>query len=107
MFRLYELIWLRTVASQMKDAVGHSVTVRVGGAVSSGRDGSSSPPPVRTITFHGFLKAYVEGADDPDAERDDARSGCRTVTEGDALTAVRLRPSATRPSRRPATPKPR
>ena len=37
-FRLYELIWMRTVASQMKDAVGQSVTVRIGGAASDGRD---------------------------------------------------------------------
>ena len=37
-FRLYELIWMRTVASQMKDAVGQSVSVRIGGAASDGRD---------------------------------------------------------------------
>src|SRR6201988_2634823 len=36
-FRLYELIWMRTVASQMKDATGHSVTVRIGGDASDGR----------------------------------------------------------------------
>src|SRR5258708_39877687 len=36
-FRLYELIWMRTVASQMKDATGHTVTMRVGGAASDGR----------------------------------------------------------------------
>ena len=37
-FRLYELIWMRTVASQMKDAEGRSVTVRLGGAAASGED---------------------------------------------------------------------
>ena len=36
-FRLYELIWMRTVASQMKDAVGQSVTIRLGGAAADGR----------------------------------------------------------------------
>ena len=67
-FRLYELIWMRTVASQMKDAVGQSVTVRVGGArPRAGRDAEFSASG-KVITFHGFLKAYVEGADDPNAE---------------------------------------
>ena len=36
--RLYELVWQRTVASQMNDAVGETVTVRLGGAGRSGRD---------------------------------------------------------------------
>ncbi|MCL2733645.1 MAG: type I DNA topoisomerase, partial [Actinomycetia bacterium] len=69
-FRLYELIWMRTVASQMKDAVGQSVTVRVGGTSADGRDAEFSASG-KIITFHGFLKAYVEGADDPNAELDD------------------------------------
>src|SRR3954466_13753691 len=62
-FRLYELIWMRTVASQMKDAEGRSVTVRLGGAAASGEDVVFSASG-RVITFHGFLKAYVEGRDD-------------------------------------------
>src|SRR5690242_21681341 len=41
-FRLYELIWMRTVASQMKDAVGQSVTVRVGGTSADGREAELS-----------------------------------------------------------------
>src|SRR5213076_3600692 len=35
-FRVYELIWMRTIASQMKDAQGNSVTIRLGGAASTG-----------------------------------------------------------------------
>ncbi|WP_423846387.1 type I DNA topoisomerase, partial [Aeromicrobium sp.] len=60
--RLYELIWMRTVASQMKDAVGQSVTIRLGGAAADGRDVVFSASG-RVITFHGFLKAYVEGTE--------------------------------------------
>jgi DNA topoisomerase-1 len=85
-FRLYELIWMRTVASQMKDAVGRSVTVRVGGSASDGRDAEFSASG-KIITFHGFLKAYVEGADDPNAELDDRERRLPQVAEGDPLTA--------------------
>ncbi|MDP9863888.1 MULTISPECIES: type I DNA topoisomerase [Streptosporangium] len=89
MFRLYELIWQRTVASQMKDAVGESVSVKVGGTSSSGERvefGATG----RTITFHGFLKAYVEGADDPSTDRDDSEKRLPNLDEGDRLTAAEL-----------------
>lgn len=85
-FRLYELIWKRTVASQMKDATGNSVTVKIGGTATDGRDVEFSASG-KTITFHGFLKAYVEGADDPNAELDDRERRLPQVAEGDALTA--------------------
>ncbi|MFJ6568740.1 type I DNA topoisomerase [Streptomyces sp. NPDC091292] len=85
-FRLYELIWKRTVASQMKDAVGNSVTVKIAGRASDGRDAEFSASG-KTITFHGFLKAYVEGADDPNAELDDRERRLPQVAEGDALSA--------------------
>ncbi|MFF7192098.1 type I DNA topoisomerase [Streptomyces sp. NPDC008079] len=88
-FRLYELIWMRTVASQMKDAVGQSVTVKVGGASADGRDAEFSASG-KIITFHGFLKAYVEGADDPNAELDDRERRLPQVTEGDALSAEEI-----------------
>ncbi|MFE9251033.1 type I DNA topoisomerase [Streptomyces sp. NPDC007088] len=85
-FRLYELIWKRTVASQMKDAVGNSVTVKIAGTSADGRDAEFSASG-KTITFHGFLKAYVEGADDPNAELDDRERRLPQVAEGDALSA--------------------
>ena len=88
-FRLYELIWQRTVASQMKDAVGESVSVKVGGTSSAGEAVEFSATG-RTITFYGFLKAYVEGADDPSTDRDDSEKRLPNLTEGDALTALEL-----------------
>ncbi|MET7387103.1 type I DNA topoisomerase [Streptomyces sp. NPDC005529] len=88
-FRLYELIWKRTVASQMKDAVGNSVTVKIAGASSDGRDAEFSASG-KTITFHGFLKAYVEGADDPNAELDDRERRLPQVSEGDPLSAEEI-----------------
>jgi DNA topoisomerase-1 len=88
-FKLYELIWKRTVASQMKDATGNSVTVRIGGTAADGRDVEFSASG-KTITFHGFLKAYVEGADDPNAELDDRERRLPQVSEGDALTAEEI-----------------
>ncbi|MFC8669838.1 type I DNA topoisomerase [Streptomyces sp. NPDC057199] len=88
-FKLYELIWKRTVASQMKDAVGNSVTVKIAGTASDGRDAEFSASG-KTITFHGFLKAYVEGADDPNAELDDRERRLPQVNEGDALSAEEI-----------------
>ncbi|MGW7045064.1 type I DNA topoisomerase [Streptomyces avermitilis] len=88
-FKLYELIWKRTVASQMKDATGNSVTVKIGGTAADGRDVEFSASG-KTITFHGFLKAYVEGADDPNAELDDRERRLPQVGEGDPLSAEEI-----------------
>jgi DNA topoisomerase-1 len=87
-FRLYELIWMRTVASQMKDAVGQSVSVRLGGAASTGEDVVFSASG-RVITFHGFLKAYVEGTDEG-AAKDDAETRLPALAEGDAVSAASI-----------------
>ncbi len=65
--RLYELIWMRTVASQMKDSLGESVQVRIGGDLDGGTKVELACSG-HTITFAGFLRAYVEGSDDPTAE---------------------------------------
>ncbi|MPZ61365.1 MAG: type I DNA topoisomerase [Propionibacteriales bacterium] len=92
-FRLYELIWMRTVASQMKDAQGRSVTVRVGAHATSGEDCEFSASG-RVITFHGFLKAYVEDTDAPDAVRDDRETRLPDVAEGDQVTIDTLEASA-------------
>ncbi|MCD6640991.1 MAG: type I DNA topoisomerase [Nocardioides sp.] len=90
-FRLYELIWMRTVASQMKDAVGNSVTIRLGGAAADGRDVVFSASG-RTITFHGFLKAYVEDIDDASKRRDDAETRLPALEQGNAVTAASMSP---------------
>jgi DNA topoisomerase I len=93
-FRLYELIWMRTVASQMRDAQGRTVTIRLGARTAGGEsvdcEFSASG---RVITFHGFLKAYVEGADDPDAERDDRETRLPDVSEGDRVDVESMEPS--------------
>jgi len=87
-FRLYELIWMRTVASQMKDAVGQSVTIRLGGAASTGEDVVFSASG-RVITFHGFLKAYVEGTDHG-AASDDQETRLPQLAQGDAVSAASI-----------------
>ncbi|WP_134741093.1 type I DNA topoisomerase [Nocardioides sp. 503] len=85
-FRLYELIWMRTVASQMKDAVGQSVSVRLGGTAATGEDVVFAASG-RVITFHGFLKAYVEGTDEG-AAKDDAETRLPALVEGDSVSAA-------------------
>jgi DNA topoisomerase I len=94
-FRLYELIWMRTVASQMRDAQGRSVTIRLGARTSGENAGIDCEFTAsgRVITFHGFLKAYVEGADDPEAERDDRETRLPDVSEGDRVDVESMEPS--------------
>ncbi|MFW6772818.1 type I DNA topoisomerase [Nocardioides sp. CPCC 205120] len=87
-FRLYELIWMRTVASQMRDAVGQSVSIRIGGTAATGEDVVFSASG-RVITFHGFLKAYVEGTDHG-AASDDQETRLPALAEGDAVSAASL-----------------
>jgi DNA topoisomerase-1 len=69
-FRLYELIWQRTVASQMADAVGQTVSIRLAGR-SATDEAVEFTASGRTITFPGFLKAYVESRDEAPASGDD------------------------------------
>ncbi len=85
-FRLYELVWMRTVASQMRDATGQSVSIRLGGAASTGEDVVFSASG-RVITFHGFLKAYVEGTDHG-ATSDDQESRLPALEQGDRVNAA-------------------
>ena len=63
-FELYEMIWMRTIATQMADAkqLQVSVTVEVNSPKGLARFHSSG----MKITFPGFLRAYVEGSDNPD-----------------------------------------
>jgi len=85
-FRLYELIWKRTVASQMKDATGESVSVRITGTSSAGEEAEFAASG-KIISFFGFLKAYVEDVED-DAERDDRERRLPPLAENDPLTGV-------------------
>jgi DNA topoisomerase I len=90
-FRLYELIWQRTVASQMADARGTTLSLRIAGT-SLGRDVVFSASG-RTITFAGFLKAYVETVDElAGGEADDAERRLPHLTEGQRLDATELTP---------------
>ncbi|HJQ42435.1 MAG TPA: type I DNA topoisomerase [Jatrophihabitantaceae bacterium] len=82
-FRLYELIWQRTLASQMSDAVGTTVSVRIAGSSTAGETVVFTTSG-RTITFPGFLRAYVEDTDES-AEKDDAEKRLPQLTARDAL----------------------
>jgi DNA topoisomerase-1 len=124
--RLYDLIWKRTVACQMKDATGESVSVRVQGTpgaagenqnqssertVATAAGSTFDPAAVRTtefgasgkvINFYGFLKAYVESNDDQSLDRDDQERRLPPLAESDPLTALRISDAehATRPPAR-------
>ncbi|HEY8302778.1 MAG TPA: type I DNA topoisomerase [Jatrophihabitans sp.] len=81
-FRLYELIWQRTLASQMSDAVGTTVSVRIAGT-SVTDEAVVFTASGRTITFPGFLRAYVEDTDS--GEKDDAEKRLPQLTRGDGI----------------------
>lgn len=84
-FRLYDLIWKRTVASQMADAQGNTITVKIN-ASAAGQPDCTFTASGRTITFYGFLKAYVESIDEgADGESDDKQTRLPTLTEGQSL----------------------
>ncbi|GAA3759989.1 type I DNA topoisomerase [Plantactinospora mayteni] len=88
-FRLYELIWRRTIASQMTDAVGSSVSVRIR-AVSSAGEEADFGATGKTITEPGFLRAYVESSDDENAEAEDAERRLPNLVKDQPLTAEEL-----------------
>ncbi|WP_111508036.1 type I DNA topoisomerase [Mycobacterium kyogaense] len=89
-FRLYELIWQRTVASQMADARGTTLSLRIAGQ-SSGGEQVVFNASGRTITFAGFLKAYVESLDEQaGGEADDAESRLPNLTQGQRVDAKGL-----------------
>jgi DNA topoisomerase I len=98
--RLYDLVWKRTVACQMKDATGESVSVKVAGTSTAGERaefGASG----KIISFYGFLRAYVESTDDA-ADRDDQERRLPPLAERDPLTVLDLHEAehATRPPAR-------
>jgi DNA topoisomerase-1 len=98
---LYDLIWKRTMASQMADATGVSVSLRLAARAEDGEEATFAASG-RTITFPGFLRAYVQGSDDPESELDDREKILPPLEHGDALAVERLEPTGheTRPPAR-------
>ncbi|MCL2306139.1 MAG: type I DNA topoisomerase [Planctomycetaceae bacterium] len=95
-FRLFDLIWKRTVASQMKDANGFRTKIEVA------LDDAIFEVSGKTISFSGYLRAYVEGSDDPDAELADQEVVLPKLAVGQTLKTNELEPKshATKPPAR-------
>ncbi|NLA29740.1 MAG: DNA topoisomerase I, partial [Propionibacterium sp.] len=99
--RLYDLIWKRTLASQMKDAEGSTATITMAASfdlidvvdASTGETREATQATLtasgRTITFPGFLKAYVEGIEEGDTS-DDAQAKLPQVKSGDELKVAEV-----------------
>ncbi|MHB1584370.1 MAG: type I DNA topoisomerase [Acidimicrobiales bacterium] len=98
--RLYDLIWKRTVASQMADATGTSAQVRLVATVAAGAGAGLGGAEAefsasgRVISFPGFLRAYVEGEDDPEAELADREVVLPPLHEGDGVEPLGFEPGA-------------
>ena len=83
-FRLYDMIWKRTVASQMADARARRITISV---VVNGAKFEASG---KIIDFPGYLRAYVEGSDDPDSELAGREVVLPPVAVGETLVCRQL-----------------
>ncbi|MGB0597991.1 MAG: type I DNA topoisomerase [Rubripirellula sp.] len=87
-FRLFDLIWKRTVACQMADAKKQRMSITIeGGDATFTASGTS-------IVFEGFLRAYVEGSDDPEAELANRDKLLPQVNQEDPLSAETLDPKS-------------
>ncbi len=91
-FKLYDLIWKRTMASQMKDAIGLRTQVRIE-APTAEQGTAAFATSGKVITFAGFLRAYVAGSDDPEAELADQEKILPPLVPGEALDVEGIEPS--------------
>ncbi len=90
-FALYDLIFKRTVASQMKDASGQTVSIDLGATTADGRRATFRASGT-VITFPGFLKAYESGRDEQSDEEEDEERRLPALTIGQTLQASVLEP---------------
>ena len=85
-YRLYELIWKRTIASQMANAKLESVTIEI----SSQDNKNIFKSTGSTIIFDGFYKIYKEGIDNEENEK---KNNIPKLQEGDALNLDKITPN--------------
>ena len=90
-FALYELIWKRTVASQMADAKGSTASVKLTVPVESSGVAKQAEYSASgtVITFRGFLAAYEEGRDADRYSNDDSERRLPKLSEGVSLDVLR------------------
>jgi DNA topoisomerase-1 len=88
---LYDLIWKRTIASQMEDARGQTVSLRLGATAADGRDAEFAASGT-VITFRGFLAAYEESRDEEAAAAAEDERRLPPLTVGQTLEATALVP---------------
>ena len=87
-FKLYDLIWKRTVASQMADSKARRITITIEGG------GAVFQVSGKVIDFPGYLRAYVEGSDDPEGDLADRDKILPSVTVGEELKCNELEPKS-------------
>ena len=83
--RLYELVWKRTLASQMTDCTGETVQLRVGARTVPGRDAEFTASGT-VITHLGFREVYIEGTDAGEASETEDERRLPPLSEGDAVS---------------------
>jgi len=90
-FKLYELIWKRTVASQMADAKGSTATVTIAAGPTAQNDTAEFSASGTVITFRGFMHAYEESRDEErNAAAEPAEAKLPPLTEGQSLSVIEI-----------------
>ncbi len=90
--RLYEMIWQRTLASQMADARGVTVSLRINATSTAGEVAEFSASGT-TITFQGYRAVYVESVDESEASADASEALLPRLAVGDVVALESLEPS--------------
>ncbi len=88
--RLYELIWKRTMASQMVDARVLRTTIEISGTATNNQRAVFTASG-KAIEFAGFRRAYVEGSDDPSAELEEQETVLPVLTVGERINRAQTR----------------
>ena len=84
--RLYELIWKRTLACQMKQAI----LTQVGADIEAGESGYTFRATGQTVKFPGFMSVYMEGRDEDDTQSEDGEKFLPKLSEGEVLDCKKM-----------------
>ncbi|MBP7671139.1 type I DNA topoisomerase [Candidatus Gracilibacteria bacterium] len=84
--RLYELIWQRTLACQMKEAI----LTKVGADIAAGESGYSFRATGQTVKFAGFMEVYLEGRDEGEERANDGEKFLPELSEGQKVDLKKM-----------------
>lgn len=87
-FALYDLVWKRTLASQMSDVIFDQVVAEIATIPSYAKAKATGS----TVKFDGFYKVYREGRDDNEVDEDDSKQNLPELKEKEAIGLIEVKP---------------